>query len=174
MRRAVLLGGVLALATVVDGAWLSRLPLPATPDLLLVLVVALGVRRGVVQGAVAGAAAGYLRDLVAGGPLGVYVLVYLVVGAAAGSVMASVDVDHPTGPLVIAGAATVLGTAVGAGVVLAAGLGPLPWSPLAWQLTTGATMNALLVRPAEAALRWAERVGQRRYPARALPFRGVR
>ncbi len=172
--RVLLLGGLLALATVVDGAWLSRLPLPASPDLLLVLVVALGVRRGVAQGAVVGAAAGYLRDLVAGGPLGLYVVVYLVVGAAAGSVMAGLDVDQLTGLLVTVGAATVLGTVVGAGIVLAAGLGPLPWPQLAWQLSAGAAANALLVRPADAALRWAERVGQRRYPLRALPFRGVR
>lgn len=174
MRRPLLLGMLLAMATVVDGAWLSRLPLPAQPDVLLLLVVATGVRQGVVPGALAGAAAGYLRDLVAGSPLGVYMLAYLVVGTAAGAVMASLDFDQPTGPAVIAVAATLLATAVGSGILLLADLGPVPWPQVGWQLTVGAALNALLARPADALLRWAERAGRRHYPARALPFRGVR
>ncbi|MDR7481786.1 MAG: rod shape-determining protein MreD [Armatimonadota bacterium] len=174
MRRPLLLGVLLALAAAIDGAWLSRLPLPAPPDVLLLLVVTTGVRQGVVQGALAGAVAGYLRDLVAGSPLGVYMLAYLVVGTAAGAVMASLDYDQPTGPVVTAVAATLLVTAVGTGILLLAGLGPAPWPQIGWQLTAGAAVNALLARPVDTLLRWAERAGRRSYPARALPFRGVR
>ena len=82
------LGAALLLAAlVVELSLLTRLPLPgATPDLVLLVVVALGLGLGASSGAVAGFLAGLSLDLVppADGVLGRWALVLCVVGYLAG------------------------------------------------------------------------------------------
>ncbi len=50
MLRAALFVGLIVAGTVITGAWLSRLPLPASPDLVLLVVLAAAMRRGVETG----------------------------------------------------------------------------------------------------------------------------
>src|SRR3990172_9934606 len=102
LTRVALFGMFLAAAAAVEGAWLSRLPLPAAPDLLLLIVVAAGVRRGLEAGALLGVTAGYVRDLTGGSPLGIFTFAYLAAGVAAGSVMSVVDFNHRLAPALMA------------------------------------------------------------------------
>lgn len=86
-RRLALGVAVLLTALLVQTVLLSRLPLPgATPDLLLVVVVAFALAEGPASGAVTGLFAGLLADLGADHALGRVALAYVVVGYAAGLV----------------------------------------------------------------------------------------
>jgi rod shape-determining protein MreD len=85
--RIVLAAGLVVLAQVVDVAVLSRLSWPgATPDLTLLVVVALALLGGPASGAVAGLSAGLLADLTPPGasPLGLTAVAYGLAGAVAG------------------------------------------------------------------------------------------
>lgn len=89
-RQALVIGLVIVVADLVQSALLSRLGIPgATPDLLVVAVVALALALGPIQGAVAGFLAGAIVDISppSDTPLGVNSLVYLVIGFATGFVI---------------------------------------------------------------------------------------
>lgn len=89
-RQGLVIGLVILVADLVQSTLLSRLGIPgATPDLLVVSVVALALAMGPVQGAVAGFLAGALVDISppSDTPLGVNSLVYLVIGFATGFVI---------------------------------------------------------------------------------------
>lgn len=174
MLRATLFAGLIAAAVVVGGAWLSRLPLPAAPDLLLLVVLAAAMRRGVETGVLIGAAAGYLRDLVGGSPLGLFTLCYLLVGATAGAAKTLVDVQQRRVPAFTAAVGTVLLSAVLGFVVTLTGLAAVHWTALAWDAAVSAVLNAVLARPVYAVVAWADGLPQRRYAARAAGLRGVR
>lgn len=110
------MGVVLFVAFLIQVTLLSRLGLPgATPDLLVVCVVAFAFVMGPTQGAVAGFFAGALIDLAppADSIVGVNSIVYLVVGFVAGTIVN--DRDRTLGwMLVVSGGAcvvAVLGTA---------------------------------------------------------------
>lgn len=169
--RTVLLGVLLAGGTLIDSAWLSRLPLPALPDLVLLVVVVAAVRRGLETGALLGAAAGYLRDLTNGSPLGVFTIAYLAVGVAAGSAMSVVDFDQRPAPAAVAVAATVLLHLTVGAVVAATGLASVPWMVLGQGLVVAAVLNALLARPVDNLVRWVDRVSRPRFPAKAIGYR---
>lgn len=83
--------GVL-LAVVLQTAVLARLPLPGgPPDLLLVLVVAVGLVAGPPPGMLTGFAVGLLADLAGDHELGRLALAYVVVGFLAGQLEDHVD-----------------------------------------------------------------------------------
>ncbi|TAK68888.1 MAG: rod shape-determining protein MreD [Actinomycetota bacterium] len=117
VRRAALVAVLLVCALTLQLTVLARLPLPgATPDLLLVVIVALGMADGPGTGVVAGFAGGLLLDLVppAAGTVGVMALVLAAVGYLAGRVS---DVeDRPVlvtiGVVVVLAAGALLGRAI--------------------------------------------------------------
>lgn len=87
--RWLMAGLLLATALLVQSVLLTRLPLPgATPDLLLVVIIALAMRAGPVTGVIAGFLGGLGWDLIspADGPVGGWALIYLLIGLLAGRV----------------------------------------------------------------------------------------
>jgi rod shape-determining protein MreD len=174
MLRAALFAALMAAAVVVNGAWLSRLPVPAAPDLVLLVVLAAATRRGVVTGALMGTAAGYLRDLVGGSPLGLFTLSYLAVGAAAGAAMTMIDLRQRRMPAVAAALGTALLYAISGLVVTLTGLANLHWTVVAVDAGGSAVLNAVLARPVDTLVGWADRLPARRYAARVIGFRVLR
>jgi len=174
MLRVALLAGLIAAGVVINGAWLSRLPLPAAPDLVLLVVLAAAMRRGLETGALLGVAAGYLRDLVGGSPLGLYTLSYLIMGASAGAAMTMVDLQQRRMPAVTAALGTALLYATSGLVVTATGVAPVQWASLAMVAAAAALLNAVLARPVDTLVGWADRLTQRRYAARVIGHRGRR
>ena len=97
---------VLAVALLVQTTALVRLPLPGgTPDLVLVLVVALALVRGPLVGSLLGFAVGLLADLGADRELGRTALVLALVGYAAGLAAEERGPSQLRAVLVAAGAA---------------------------------------------------------------------
>jgi rod shape-determining protein MreD len=88
MRRHVLAAALIAVGLVLQLTVINRLQLPdgGAPDLVLMLVVALGLANGPLAGAVTGFAAGLCLDLAppASQLIGQYALVFCLVGWAAG------------------------------------------------------------------------------------------
>ncbi|MBO3752067.1 rod shape-determining protein MreD [Streptosporangiaceae bacterium NEAU-GS5] len=84
--RNVLAALLIVVVLVVQVTVINRLPIPVTPDLALVTVIALGAVRGAVAGAVIGFCAGLLADLQppSDHALGQYALVMCLAGFAAG------------------------------------------------------------------------------------------
>jgi rod shape-determining protein MreD len=84
MRRAVLSALLVAAALVLQLTVVNRLALPGggTPDLVLLVVVALGLAGGPVAGALTGFCAGLSLDIAppASQLIGQYALVFCVVG----------------------------------------------------------------------------------------------
>lgn len=83
----------------------------ATPDLLPVVVCALGLLGGAVTGAVLGFTAGLLLDTVLLHTLGVSSLMLIGVGYLAGRYRESFEIDSPLGPAILAGVLTFLAAA---------------------------------------------------------------
>ena len=145
-RQSLLVGTLVTAAAVIQVTLLSRLGLPgATPDLVVVTVVAIALATGPVQGAVAGFVAGVLVDIAppADSLLGVNALVYLAIGYVTGRV---IDPRDRTVPVLVgivalaAGAATVvvavLDTVLGGGRVV--------WEALPGLALTSALYAAIL------------------------------
>ena len=171
LMRIALYGFLLTAAAAVEGAWLWRLPLPAPPDVLLVIVVAAGVRRGLETGALLGAAAGYVRDLTSGSPLGVFTFAYLITGVAAGSVMSVLDFNQRLAPALMAIAATTLMYLVGGALVATTGLTSAPWVNFLPDLLGAAAINALAARAVDALYCRVEQWDRRPFPAKAIAYR---
>ncbi|MDR7418674.1 MAG: rod shape-determining protein MreD [Armatimonadota bacterium] len=172
--RLALLAGCLLAGAVIDGAWLSRLPLGAGPDLLLLVVLAVGLRRGFESGAVIGVVAGYVRDLLSGSPLGVFALSYLAVGAMAGAASPMVDLQQRAMPAASALVATLALALISATTVTVTGVVVVSWSLLAADSAIAAAMNAVLAGPVDALVRWIDRVTQRRYSGRVIGHKVLR
>ncbi|MBI2200730.1 MAG: rod shape-determining protein MreD [Armatimonadetes bacterium] len=101
MGRALMYGGALIVAALVQTAWLVRMPIAgAVMDPVLVLAVATGILRGAESGAVVGLAGGLLQDLLSGGPLGMHGLSKLVVGFGSGLFERSIYIENPFLPAV--------------------------------------------------------------------------
>ncbi len=134
---------------VVAALGMSMMPvtLPATPDLVVVVVAATALMRGPWAGAVMGLGGGWLIDLVPPGavPMGASALVYLVVGVLLGlsrRFLATSPLAVPVLPLAAIACAALAILAL-RGVAAAAGFGTAALSDLAW--TFGLTMVAALV-----------------------------
>lgn len=89
-RSSILIGTVMLLALLIELTFLSRLGLPgATPDLIVVCVVALALALGPAPGAVAGFTGGILLGLAppSDSVLGLSALVFALIGYLAGQVV---------------------------------------------------------------------------------------
>ena len=94
LSRLALSGMLLVAALLVELSLLTRLPLPgATPDLVLLVVIALALAHGETAGMLLGFAAGLALDLVppADGPAGRWALVLCLVGYLAGLARGAAD-----------------------------------------------------------------------------------
>jgi cell shape-determining protein MreD len=90
---------VLLLAVLQLSAMPSLTPTSATPDLLLILVVAVGMLRGVEAAAITGFAAGVLLDAMTMGTMGLSSLLYMAAGAGVAlRLEPSEPVVGPSGP----------------------------------------------------------------------------
>jgi len=90
LRASLVIVTTMLLAVLLELVFVSRLGLPgATPDLVVVSIVALALALGPVAGAVAGFTGGILLGLAppADGVLGVSALVFIVIGFLAGKVV---------------------------------------------------------------------------------------
>ena len=117
-RQVLIIGTATLLAVLIEVTLLSRLGIPgATPDLVVVTVVAIALAMGPIQGAAAGFAAGALIDLAPPGDtlLGVNAVVYILIGFITGL---AVDPRDRTIPIMMG----MTGLATGAAVLLTAGL----------------------------------------------------
>lgn len=80
----------------------SMLPfLQTTPNLLLVITFSIGILRGKEEGMVSGAFCGLLLDLMSGGYLGFYGLIYMYIGLMCGLLYQHIDIDIPLIPIVL-------------------------------------------------------------------------
>lgn len=140
-RVIALVGGLVLLAVIVELTLLSRLGLPgATPDLVVVTIVALALALGPVPGAAAGFTAGVLLDLAPPGDtvMGVSALVYLGIGFVTGLV---VDPRDRTVPLLIG----LVGLSAGAAVLLTALLDALLGSSrVVWEQVPALALSSVL------------------------------
>ncbi|MBB1245900.1 rod shape-determining protein MreD [Streptomyces durbertensis] len=149
-NRVLLSTTLVIVALVVQVSVLARLQLPgATPDLLLLTVLALALVYGHTSGALIGFGAGLLADLAppADHAVGRYALVLCLVGYAAGLTKPE-NGQHrsATGPMVVVAVAAVSST------LLYAGVGALVGDTAArhvglWSLLLTATLYDLLLAP---------------------------
>lgn len=94
------------LAVVLQSSVLARLPLPGgAPNLVLVLVVAVGLAGGASAGLATGFAAGLLTDLLSAHPVGLLALCFGLAGFVAGLLEADVERTVLL-PMVVVGVAT--------------------------------------------------------------------
>lgn len=140
-RQSVLIGGLIVTAVIVQLTLLSRLGLPgATPDLVVVTVVAIALALGPTQGAVAGFVAGVLVDLAPPGDslLGVNAIVYVVIGYVTGIV---IDPRDRTVPILIG----IVGLSAGAAVLATSALDTLLGSDrVEWDAVAGMALSSAL------------------------------
>jgi rod shape-determining protein MreD len=72
-----------------------------TPNLLLVITFSVGVLRGKEEGLVVGVLSGLLLDLMSGGYIGFYGLIYMYIGLMCGMLYQHIDIDIPLIPIVL-------------------------------------------------------------------------
>lgn len=145
-RQSVFIGTCVFLAVIVQLTLLTRLGLPgATPDLVVVTVVALALALGPLPGAAAGFAAGLLLDVSPPSDtlVGVNAIIYLVIGFIAGY-----WVDPRDRTLMIMAGITALSTGAAtlstAIIDTALGGSNVTWSEVPW-LTLSASLYGLLL-----------------------------
>ncbi len=81
---------------------LGMLPfIQTTPNLLLVITFSIGLLRGKEEGMITGAFCGLFLDLMSGGYLGFYGLIYMYIGFMCGLLYQHIDVDIPLVPIVL-------------------------------------------------------------------------
>ncbi len=160
-RGRVALALLVVAAVVLQSAAVARLPVPGSPpDLVLVVVAAVGLLEGPRTGMLTGFGAGLLADLSAGHELGRLALVYVLVGFLAGLLQ-----DDVAGRLVVpalTAAATALVAVLvffGHGVLLddPRATGGALWRSLASVVPYCAALAPVVVPPVGALLRRAGR-----------------
>ena len=147
-RQALVIFFVVFFAVIIEVTLLSRLGLPgATPDLVVVSVVALALAMGPTQGATAGFAAGILLDMSppADTLLGVNAIVYLAVGFVTGFI---VDPRDRTVPVMIGivGLATAAATLATAALDTLLGSGRVMWDEMP-SMVLSSTVYAVIMAP---------------------------
>lgn len=146
IRQGLFIGTCVFLAVLFELTLLSRLGIPgATPDLVVVTVVAIAFAMGPLQGAMAGFAAGVLIDLSPSSDtlVGVNAIIYLVIGFVAGF---WVDPRDRTLPIMIGITALSTGAAalVTAIVDTALGSDRVNWAEVPWITLSSALYGVLL------------------------------
>lgn len=140
-RQILVIGSLVLAAVIVEVTLLSRLGLPgATPDLVVVTVVAIALAMGPTQGAVAGFSAGVLLDLAppSATVLGVNAIVYLAIGYVTGFV---IDPRDRTVPILMG----IVGLSAAAAVLATAALDSLLGSDrVAWSEVPGMVLSSAL------------------------------
>ena len=131
MRRILMSAVLLAAAVILQLTTINGLRLPGggVPDLVLVVVAALGLASGPAPGAIAGFAAGLALDLAppASGLIGKYALVFVLVGWAAGRLHATLARSAVL-PIVIVAAAAAAAELMVAGLSLALQPAQVSWA----------------------------------------------
>lgn len=145
-RQGVFIGTSIFLAVIIQLTLLSRLGFSgATPDLVVVTVVALALALGPLPGATAGFAAGILIDLSPPSDtlVGVNAIIYLVIGFIAGY---WVDPRDRTLPIMAAIAALSTGSAAlgTAAIDTVLGGSNVNWSEVPWITLTAAFYGLVL------------------------------
>lgn len=140
-RQAIIIGSSIFIAVILELTLLSRLGLPgATPDLVVVTIVALALAYGPLPGAIAGFSAGILLGLTPpfDGVFGVQAILFTLVGLITGAVVDPRDRSVP----VIMG---MVGLSCG-GVVLLTGLflSVLGSERVIWENVPGLALTAAL------------------------------
>lgn len=128
MRHALALIGLGVLALIVQGALAAIIPTPLTPDLGLLVVVAIGLCwRGTASGFAIAALLGFAADLLSASLLGQHALLRLLAFGAARLASGQLNLRGPIPLAVFAGGLTV---AYGAGVLALSGFftGAWDWS----------------------------------------------
>ena len=150
----VLLAIILVALALVQVSLVGFLPTPwAVPDLVVVAVLALAIARGPLAGGLAGAGAGLVLDLIppASGPLGGWMLVLALTGAALGRVAETYQPGPFTAMLLLAIAAGAVVLARAA-VLWFAGSSVGPWvlgaavASAAWALVLAPLALLLVTR----------------------------
>lgn len=145
-RQALIIGTAILAAVIIELTLLSRLGLPgATPDLVVVTIVAIALSMGPTQGAVAGFAAGVLIDLAPPGDtlLGVNAIVYIAIGFITGF---AVDPRDRTVPIMMG----IVGLSTGAAVLATSALDTLlgsdrvPWGEMPGMVLTSVLYGVIL------------------------------
>ena len=140
-RQALIIGTFILGAVLIEVTLLTRLAIPgATPDLVVVTVVAIALAMGPVQGAVAGFLGGVLLDLAPPGDtlIGVNALVYVAIGFVTGT---AVDPRDRTIWILMG----MSGVATGAAVLLVSGLDTLLGSDAVdWEQVPSLTLTSVL------------------------------
>jgi rod shape-determining protein MreD len=140
-RQALLIGFLVLVAVIVELTLLSRLGLPgATPDLVVVTIVAIALAMGPTQGAVAGFLGGVLIDLAppADTLLGVNAIVYIAIGYITG---VAVDPRDRSVPVMIG----IVALAAGAASLATAALDTLLGSNrVSWEDVPGVALSSAL------------------------------
>lgn len=146
IRQGIFIGTCVFLAVLFELTLLSRLGIPgATPDLVVVTVVAIAFAMGPLQGAMAGFAAGVLIDLSPSSDtlIGVNAIIYLVIGFVAGFWVDPRDRTLPImiGITALSTGAAALGTAI---VDTALGSDRVNWAEVPWITLSSALYGVLL------------------------------
>ncbi|MCH9840010.1 MAG: rod shape-determining protein MreD [Candidatus Nanopelagicales bacterium] len=146
IRQGLFIGTCVFLAVLFELTLLSRLGIPgATPDLVVVTVVAIAFAMGPLQGAMAGFAAGVLIDLSPSSDtlVGVNAIIYLVIGFVAGFWVDPRDRTLPImiGITALSTGAAALGTAI---VDTALGSDRVNWAEVPWITLSSALYGVLL------------------------------
>ena len=146
IREGLFIGTCVFLAVLIELTLLSRLGIPgATPDIVVVSVVAIAFAMGPLQGATAGFAAGILLDLSPSSDtlVGVNAIIYLIIGFAAGFWLDPRDRTLPVmiGIAALSTAAAALGTAI---VDTVLGGERVNWAEVPWITLSSALYGAML------------------------------
>ncbi len=146
IRQGLFVGTCVFIAVLIELTLLSRLGIPgATPDLVVVTVVAIAFAMGALQGAIAGFAAGVLLDLSPSSDtlVGVNAIIYLIIGFIAGFWVDPRDRTLPImiGITALSTGAAALGTAI---VDTALGGDRVNWAEVPWITLSSAFYGVLL------------------------------
>lgn len=111
--RLLILSLAVILAVVLQATWLAGLHFPwqVTPDLVLIMVIAIGLLRGPDEGLIFGLAAGFFVDLLSGGIIGIQAVTKMAAGFSIGLLEKTIFKDNLVLPtLAVFGATVVLET----------------------------------------------------------------
>jgi len=147
-RQAIVIFVIIFSAVIIELTLMSRLGLPgATPDIVVVSVVALALAMGPTQGATAGFLAGILLDLAppADTLLGVNAIIYLAIGFVTGFI---IDPRDRTVPVLIGivGIAVASATLATAALDTLLGSGRVSWEEMPSMVLTS-TIYAVIMAP---------------------------